>query len=65
MPIPPAIELDGIFTRTVLLRLLTHIAGKILQGTRCVVVLWIRIGFNAGPDPAYQVNADREPDPGI
>jgi hypothetical protein len=26
-------------------------------------VLWIRCGFNAGPDPAVYLNAD--PDPGI
>ncbi len=25
-------------------------------------VLWIRIGFNADPDPAFQVNVDSDPD---
>ncbi len=27
-------------------------------------VLWIRIGFNADPDPAFYLNADSDPDPG-
>ncbi len=26
-------------------------------------VLWIRIGFNADPDPDFYLNADLEPDP--
>jgi hypothetical protein len=25
--------------------------------------MWIRIGFNADPDPAFYLNADRDPDP--
>jgi hypothetical protein len=28
-------------------------------------VLWICIGFNADPDPAFEVNADPDPYPGI
>ncbi len=27
-------------------------------------VLWIRIGFNADPDPAFYLNADADPDAG-
>ncbi len=27
-------------------------------------VLWIRIGFNEVPDPAFYLNADADPDPG-
>jgi hypothetical protein len=26
-------------------------------------VFWIRIGFNAHPDPAFHLNADPDPDP--
>jgi hypothetical protein len=26
--------------------------------------VWIRIGFNADPDPALYLNADLDPDPG-
>jgi hypothetical protein len=25
--------------------------------------LWIRVGFNARPDPAFYLNADPDPDP--
>jgi hypothetical protein len=28
------------------------------------IELWLRIGFNADPDPAIQVNANPVPDPG-
>ncbi len=28
-------------------------------------VLWIRIGFDADPDPAFLVNADPDPDQGF
>ncbi len=28
-------------------------------------VLWIRIGFNADPDPGLFVNADPDPNPGF
>ena len=27
-------------------------------------MLWIRVGFNADPDPAVYLNADPDPDPG-
>jgi hypothetical protein len=29
-----------------------------------LAVLWIRIGFNAYPDPAFYLNANPDPDPG-
>jgi hypothetical protein len=29
---------------------------------KSTVVLWIRTGFNADPDPAFFVNADPDPD---
>jgi hypothetical protein len=29
----------------------------------CFPMLWIRIGFNAEPDPAFFVNADSDADP--
>ncbi len=29
-----------------------------------IAVLWILIGFNAEPDPAFYINADPDPDPG-
>ncbi len=27
-------------------------------------MLWIRTGFNADPDPAFNLNVDSDPDPG-
>jgi hypothetical protein len=29
-----------------------------------IPVLWIRIGFNTDPDPAFYLTADPDPDPG-
>jgi len=47
---------------TWLLRLPTEL--KCSKGEGGFPVLWIRVGFNADPDPAFYLNADPDPDPG-
>jgi hypothetical protein len=47
--------------------LLNYFAAWFWPGSiQSCAVFWIRIGFNAGPDPAFYFNADpdRGPDPG-
>jgi hypothetical protein len=36
---------------------------SLLQRPRLKLVLWIRFGFNADPDPAFYLNADPDTDP--
>ncbi len=41
----------------------TVVPTYVSPGYRCFIsaMLWIRIGFNADPDPSFQVNADPDP----
>ncbi len=40
-----------------------HFDAKNVNLQSCSAVLWIRIGFNADPDPGFFVNADPDPNP--
>ncbi len=49
---------------TQLVKLIILVSHTQLKSSLCTPVLWIRIGLNADPDPAFDLNSDPDPEPG-
>ncbi len=50
--------------RTQLVKLSILVSHQQLKSSLCTPVLWIRIGLNADPDPAFDLSSDSDPEPG-